>query len=71
MYREIWKNHFVGRNNIDMIDDILSKKNTFFESYEILIEILKLYGIKSELITYKCGDEITNHEILKEIIYIK
>lgn len=71
MYKEIWKNHFVGRNNIAMVDDILSKKNTFFESYEILIEILKLYGIKSELITYKCGDEITNHEILKETIYIK
>ena len=71
MHKEIWKNHFVGRNNIESVDKILSNKNTFFENYEILIDILKLYGIKPELVTYKCGDEITNHEILKETVYIK
>ena len=71
MHKEIWKNHFVGRNNIASLDKILLEKNTFFESYEIIIEILKLYGIKPELVTYKVNDKLLTHEILKETIYIK
>lgn len=71
MHKEIWKNHFVGRNTILDLDKILKEKNTFFESYEIILEILKLYGIKKELITYKIGDSITSQDIQIETIYFK
>jgi hypothetical protein len=71
MYQEVWKNHFVGRNNINNVNKILNEIHTFFEYYEIILEILKLYGIKPELATYKVGDNIYNHDILKETIYIK
>lgn len=67
MYMEpiIWSNHFVGRNNIDNVNKILVEKNTYFSNYEILVEILKLYGIKYEMSTYRLGDNIQNHEMLK------
>ena len=68
MYQEIWKNHFVGRNNISSLNKVLEEKNTFFEPYEIILEILKLYGIKTELATYKSKNEITSIDIQKEIL---
>lgn len=71
MYKDIWKNHFVGRNTIANMDKILDEKNTYFENYEIIIEILKLYGIKIELATYKIGDTILNNDIQKETIFFK
>lgn len=71
MYQEIWKNHFVGRNTIKDLDKVLKEKNTFFNNYEIVIEILKLYGIKPELVTYKIGDRLSTHEIEKTEIYFK
>lgn len=71
MYKEIWKNHFVGRNTINDLDKILNEKDTYFENYEIILEILKLYGIKFELASYNLGDSITNSDIIKEIIFFK
>lgn len=71
LYQEIWKNHFVGRNTIADVDKIIKEKNTYFGYYEIIIEILKLYGIKPELTTYKLNDIVTNNDIEKEIIYFK
>lgn len=67
----VWSNHFVGRNNISSLDKILKEKDTYFENYEILIEIMKLYGIKTELTTYKLKDTILNYEIIKKEIYFK
>lgn len=69
MYQEIWKNHFVGRNTIYSLNKLLDEKDTFFEPYEIIIEILKLYGIKPELTTYKIGNDITSFDIQKETLY--
>lgn len=71
MYKDIWKNHFVGRNTILDLDKILDEKNTYFENYEIIIEILKLYGIKMELTSYKIGDTILSNDIQKETIFFK
>lgn len=71
MYKDIWKNHFVGRNVISDVDKILDEKNTYFENYEIIIEILKLYGIKMELASYKIGDTILSNDIQKETIFFK
>lgn len=71
MYKEVWKNHFVGRNTIDDLDKIITEKNSFFESYEPVVEILKLYGIKPYLTTYKVNDNIMMQDLEKEIIYIK
>lgn len=71
MYRDIWKNHFVGRNNIDDIDNILSEIDTFFENYEVLLEILKLYGIKAELATYNPDKDNSSLDVQKEILYFK
>jgi len=66
-----WQTHFVGKNDINDLDTILKEKNTYFEDYEILIDILKLYGIKGELATYKLNDNIINHEIIKREIFLK
>ncbi len=72
MYKDIWTNHFVGRNTIDDLEKLLKESNTFFEYYELLVEILKLYGIKYELATYN-GIElnILSHELIKNTIYFK
>lgn len=70
MYREIWKNNFVGRNSIEDLDNILSQLNTFFENYEIILEILKLYGIKKEFATYNPNDKLS-FDVQKEILYFK
>lgn len=71
MYRDVWKNHFVGRNNIDSIDNILSQVDTFFESYEIILEILKLYGIRENLATYNANSDDLSFDVKKEILYFK
>lgn len=71
MYKDIWKNHFVGRNTIADVDKILNEKNTYFENYEIILEILKLYGIKMELSSYKIGDRLLNNDIQKEVVFFK
>ena len=66
-----WLNHFVGRNNIENLNDILKDKKSYFNNYEIIIDILKLYGIKQELITYRYNDNISNHEFLKKQLFFK
>lgn len=71
MYKEAWKNNFVGRNSIKDLDDILSQIDTFFESYEIVLEILKLYGIKIELATYSDNNDKLSLDVQKEILYFK
>lgn len=68
MYKDIWTNHFVGRNTIADVEQLLSEAKTFFEYYEIFVEILKLYGIKYELSTY---NGIGNVEAEKRVIYFK
>ena len=70
MYREVWKNNFVGRNSIEDLDNILSQLNTFFENYEIILEILKLYRIKKEFATYNPNDKLS-FDVQKEILYFK
>lgn len=70
MYQQAWKNNFVGRNSIKDLDDILSQIDTFFENYEIILEILKLYGIKKEFATYNSNDKLSL-DIQKEILYFK
>ena len=70
MYQQAWKNNFVGRNSIEDLDDILSQLNTFFENYEIILEILKLYGIKKEFATYNPNDKLS-FDVQKEILYFK
>ena len=70
MYREVWKNNFVGRNSIEDLDNILSQLNTFFENYEIILEILNLYGIKKEFATYNPNDKLS-FDVQKEILYFK
>lgn len=67
----VWSNHFVGRNTLENLNNILKEKNTYFNYYEVLVEILKLYGIKYELSTYKSNDTIQNHEIQKLELYYK
>ncbi len=71
MYQEIWKNHFVGRNTISSVDKLIQEKSTFFYPYEIIVEILKLYGIKYELVTYSHGDNVSSYEFQCENIYFK
>lgn len=72
MCKDIWTNHFVGRNTIDDVEELLKEANTFFDYYELLIEILKLYGIKYELATYNGRDiNILSHELVKNTIYFK
>ncbi len=71
MYKDIWKNHFVGKNNINDLDNILSEIETFFENYEIVLEILKLYGIKVELATYSENNDNLSLDVQKEILYFK
>ena len=70
MYQQAWKNNFVGRNSIKDLDDILSQIDTFFENYEIILEILKLYGIKKEFATYNPNDKLS-FDVQKEILYFK
>ncbi len=71
MYQEIWKNHFVGRNTISSVDKLIQEKSTFFYPYEIIVEILKLYGIKYELVTYSHGDNVSSYEFQCKNIYFK
>ncbi len=72
MNKDIWTNHFVGRNTIEDVDKLLGEANTFFDYYELFVELLKLYGIKYELSTYsKESSSILSNEILKESLYFK
>lgn len=72
MKKDIWTNHFVGRNTIEDVDKLLGEANTFFDYYELFVELLKLYGIKYELSTYsKESSSILSNEILKESLYFK
>lgn len=72
MYKDIWTNHFVGRNTIDAVEDLLDEYNTFFDYYEIFVEILKLYGIKYELSTYNENDSsVLSNEVIKETLFFK
>lgn len=65
MYQEIWKNHFVGRNTIKDVNKLLKEEKTFFNPYEIVVEILKLYGLKYELIVYSNNDGLSTYKIEK------
>ena len=71
MYPEVWKNHFVGRNNLANVDKLISEEKTFFAKSEIIVEILKLYGIKYELATYNVGDYISGSDVQKITLYFK
>ncbi len=71
MYQEIWKNHFVGRNTISDVDKLIKEEKTFFNPYEIIVEILKLYGIKYELVIYNNEDNISSYEYNIEKIFFK
>ncbi len=71
MYQEVWKNHFVGRNTMNAVDKILFDRNTYFNNYEILVDILKLYGIKYELTTYNFDSNISSSDIQKITLYFK
>lgn len=71
MYQEIWKNHFVGRNTINDVNKLLKEEKTFFNSYEIIVEILKLYGIKYELVVYNSNDTLSSNEYQRETLYFK
>ena len=71
MYPEVWKNHFVGRNNLANVDKLISEERTFFAKSEIIVEILKLYGIKYELATYNVGDYISGSDVQKITLYFK
>ena len=71
MYPEVWKNHFVGRNNLADVDKLISEERTFFAKSEIIVEILKLYGIKYELATYNVGDYISGSDVQKITLYFK
>lgn len=66
-----WKNHFVGRNSITKLDEILNELNTYFENYEVILDILKLYGIKDYIATYNPSDDININGINKDEIYFK
>lgn len=71
MYKEIWKNHFVGRNTIENVDKLIKEEKTFFNPYEIIVEILKLYGLKYELIVYNNNDNISSYEYKIQKIFFK
>lgn len=72
MYKDIWTNHFVGRNTIEDVEKLLDESNTFFDYYELFVEILKLYGIRYELATYNDYDSsFLSHEVVKETLYFK
>ncbi len=71
MYKEIWKNHFVGRNTIENVDKLINEEKTFFNPYEIIVEILKLYGLKYELIVYNNNDNISSYEYKTQKIFFK
>lgn len=71
MYPEVWKNHFVGRNSLKDVDKLISQEKTFFAKSEIIVEILKLYGIKYELATYNVGDYISGSDVQKTTLYFK
>ncbi len=71
MYPEVWKNHFVGRNTIADVDKLISQERTFFAKSEIIVEILKLYGIKYELATYNVGDYTSGADVQKVTVYFK
>ena len=71
MYPEVWKNHFVGRNNLANVDKLINEERTFFAKSEIIVEILKLYGIKYELATYNVGDYISGSDVQKITLYFK
>lgn len=47
------------------------KKEHFFAKSEIIVEILKLYGIKYELVTYNVGDYISSSDIQKVTLFFK
>jgi len=67
--RGIWKNFFVGRNTIKNLEEILNKKNTYFRNDQLLLDILKLYGISEEAATYNLNDNIIDNEISKITIF--
>ena len=72
LYKDIWTNHFVGRNTIEDVEKLLNESSTFFEYYELFVEILKLYGIRYELATYNDYDSsFLSHEIVKDTLYFK
>lgn len=71
MYPEVWKNHFVGRNTLKDVDKLISEERTFFAKSEIIVEILKLYGIKYELVTYNVSDNVSGSDIQKVSLFFK
>ena len=71
MYPEVWKNHFVGRNNLADVEKLISEERTFFAKSEIIVEILKLYGIKYELVTYNVSDNVSGSDIQKVSLFFK
>lgn len=71
MYQEVWKNHFVGRNTIEDVNKLIKEEKTFFNPYEIIVEILKLYGLKYELIVYNNKDNISSYGHKIEKIFFK
>ena len=71
MYPEVWKNHFVGRNSLKDVDKLISEEKTFFAKSEIIVEILKLYGIKYELVTYNVSDNVSGSDIQKVSLFFK
>lgn len=48
---DIW-NYFVGKNDISKIKEIIMEKSRYDDMKIMLIDILKLYGIKEENILY-------------------
>ncbi len=69
MSPQIWTNHFVGRNTINDLNKILEEESTYFNNFEILVDILKLYGIKYELATYSYGSNIKNLDVISKVLY--
>ena len=73
MYMEpiVWSNHFVGRNTLADLNKILEQRKTYFENYEVLVDMLKLYGIKFELVTYNYNVSSEVNGTVKRELFFK
>lgn len=59
---EIWKDFFVGRNNIDKLDNVIKNSKNYDDKSYIIEEMFKLYGLNRNMSLYNgnnCNNDIT------------
>lgn len=66
---EIWKEYFVGRNNLDRLNEVINLSKNYSDKSYIVEEMFKLYGVSSDMSLYNSDAKI--NDVAKILYFTK